>query len=761
MILKLGPCQPKAKDLPNSQFPKVGNRCFHEAWYYRKLPDGTMMHRDWLTYSPDINRVFCLHCMLFGKKSKKAWVSDGFCKFQNGSISLMGHETTDAHVEASLKVKMRELTLPLIPSIVEEKKKQVALNREIVGQLIEITKYLGYHSLAFRGHREQWSNINKGNFKDLVELMAKNSPALSIHISNLQISGRKELSFISWQRQNLLINALAQEILVIIKFEILNAKFFSISIDSTFDISKREQVSFVIRYTKEEKVFERLISIKESIFTTGQALFDLFIKVMEYNHLDWKTFLVGQSYDGAASMQGKYNGLQTKIKEVNPQAIFIWCHAHRLDLIITSTVGSCPKAVDLFGNMEKLFTFISCSKKRVSMYRDKQKKLYPNARVKALKKVETTRWMSQAYALTTVLETLDSILETLEDIKSFEGQVDFKTGAECTGLLCFLQSFNFLLTAHIFKRVFDFIEPVSRALQAHNIDILMAIELIKKTEKNIKCLRSSEMFFDIYESVRKFAKDNNFEFELTLPTRRLKRVPRQPGELSNDEQINDPVMAYKVNTYFVIIDKVSSELHKRFNNNSIMIAKDLSLLTIKVISSNMKNKSIPVDAFSSICNNYSKILDKEDIVREYEQLIKSNINLISLDKNVSVVLKALSDESDSSSSNYSVVENESIDDSQSILKTYQIFINKGLLNIFPNLFSVLKIGVTLPISSASPERTFSKLKLIKTRLRSTMIQDRLEDLMIISCESNIKTDTDKIIDNFAMRSSVLTKALTY
>lgn len=74
-------------------------------------------------------------------------------------------------------------------------------------------------------------------------------------------------------------------------------------------------------------------------------------------------------------MQSKYNGLQTKIKEVNSQAIFFWCHAHRLDLIITSAVGSCAKAVDLFGNMEKLFTFISCSKKRISMYREKQKKL--------------------------------------------------------------------------------------------------------------------------------------------------------------------------------------------------------------------------------------------------------------------------------------------------------------------------------------------------------------------------------------------------
>ncbi|CAI6375204.1 unnamed protein product [Macrosiphum euphorbiae] len=105
-----------------------------------------------------------------------------------------------------------------------------------------------------------------------------------------------------------------------------------------------------------------------------------------------------------------------------------------------------------------------------------------------------------------------------------------------------------------------------------------------------------------------------------------------------------------------------------------MIAKDLILLTTKVISNNMNNKNIPVDAFSSICNIYNKILNKEDIVREYEQLIKSNINLVSLDKNVSVVLNALSDESDSSSSNNSVVQNESIDDSQSILKTYQIFI---------------------------------------------------------------------------------------
>jgi len=44
---------------------------------------------------------------------------------------------------------------------------------------------------------------------------------------------------------------------------------------------------------------------------------------MESNDLDWKKYLVGQSYDGAASMQGKYNGLQIKVREINPRAVYM------------------------------------------------------------------------------------------------------------------------------------------------------------------------------------------------------------------------------------------------------------------------------------------------------------------------------------------------------------------------------------------------------------------------------------------------------
>ncbi|KAK4875840.1 hypothetical protein RN001_012262 [Aquatica leii] len=56
---------------------------------------------------------------------------------------------------------------------------------------------------------------------------------------------------------------------------------------------------------------------------------------------------------------------------------------------------------------------------------------------------------------------------------------------------------------------------------------------------------------------------------------------------------------------------------------------------------------------------------------------------------------------------------------------------------FLNLFVALRMLLTLPISVASAERSFSKLKLIKTYLRSSMSQERLVGLATISIEKRI------------------------
>jgi len=92
----------------------------------------------------------------------------------------------------------------------------------------------------------------------------------------------------------------------------------------------------------------------------------------------------------------------------------------------------------------------------------------------------------------------------------------------------------------------------------------------------------------------------------------------------------------------------------------------------------------------------------------------------------------------------------------SMKNMYKVVHDNNLASVFPVLHTALKIALILPVSSASTERVFSKLKIVKSRLRTTMTQNRLEDLLIISCERDISEviDHDKILKSFAEESSV-------
>jgi hypothetical protein len=79
-----------------------------------------------------------------------------------------------------------------------------------------------------------------------------------------------------------------------------------------------------------------------------------------------------------------------------------------------------------------------------------------------------------------------------------------------------------------------------------------------------------------------------------------------------------------------------------------------------------------------------------------------------------------------------------------------------LENLFPNIFVSLRVFLlTIPATAASAKRFFSKLKLAKNYLCSTMSQDRLVDLARLSIESEIarKVNFDNVITRFALKKS--------
>ena len=72
-----------------------------------------------------------------------------------------------------------------------------------------------------------------------------------------------------------------------------------------------------------------------------------------------------------------------------------------------------------------------------------------------------------------------------------------------------------------------------------------------------------------------------------------------------------------------------------------------------------------------------------------------------------------------------------------------------LKQAFPIILSLIIAALTIPISSTTCERTFSKMKLIKTTTRNTISDDRLSDLCVLAVERDFAIDFEKLIDDFA------------
>ena len=90
-------------------------------------------------------------------------------------------------------------------------------------------------------------------------------------------------------------------------------------------------------------------------------------------------------------------------------------------------------------------------------------------------------------------------------------------------------------------------------------------------------------------------------------------------------------------------------------------------------------------------------------------------------------------------------------DDHSILHLYNAIHETKLKTTFPNITIAFRIFLTMMVTNCTGERSFSKLKRIKSDLRNSMTQQRLNSLGLMNIEYEIldSIDFDKLIDDFA------------
>jgi len=71
-------------------------------------------------------------------------------------------------------------------------------------------------------------------------------------------------------------------------------------------------------------------------------------------------------------------------------------------------------------------------------------------------------------------------------------------------------------------------------------------------------------------------------------------------------------------------------------------------------------------------------------------------------------------------------------------------------DIYPNVYVLLVLAATIPVTSCECERSISMLRLVKTPLRSTMTQERLNGLAMMQYNRNIPIDVDEVVEKFAI-----------
>ncbi|GBM35492.1 hypothetical protein AVEN_257190-1 [Araneus ventricosus] len=86
--------------------------------------------------------------------------------------------------------------------------------------------------------------------------------------------------------------------------------------------------------------------------------------------------------------------------------------------------------------------------------------------------------------------------------------------------------------------------------------------------------------------------------------------------------------------------------------------------------------------------------------------------------------------------------------SENLPKTAISSLEKCDKTFFPNIYILLKLLAVVPVSVATVERSFSSLRL-KTYLRNTTLESRLNGLALFSIQRDIKIRYEEVLDKFA------------
>ncbi|KAJ8882800.1 hypothetical protein PR048_014614, partial [Dryococelus australis] len=369
------------------------------------------------------------------------------------------------------------------------------------------------------------------------------------------------------------------------------------------------------------------------------------ISTLETCNID-KYMMRGQGYDGAACMGRVIRGTRSYIQSQVPEAIYVHCAAHSLNLAISETcthqsirncLGTVEKNIHIFQHSEKTTCFTKHAEYKYRKY--------------------CTFETSSAVCYKMGAEVLCEMLETTKKLRL---DLFYFVVLSCNHNFCFL------FTPWRVYKVIAFLSAKFCSPQASTY-----LQLCRQQKMQVS---------------------HKWELTMEMPrtSSRQKNCDNSPA--TNREEY------YRRTLFIPFCDNFINHLEERFVNNKKLLTSFACL--------------VPTG------NSPTKFY-KNNLQDKYEGVLTAELMLWYIKFN-----KKGSD----------------------VPRSAISLLNDCNKDIYPNVNIALKIFVTLPVTIATPEHSFSTLQCLETYLRSTMGHGRLADLAAVNIYRQINISSEEVID---------------
>lgn len=411
-----------------------------------------------------------------------------------------------------------------------------------------------------------------------------------------------------------------------------------------------------------------------------------------------------QSYDFASNMSGHVQGTQAMLSKIVGHNIpYIPCQAHRLNTFVEHSCNASIIVAELFNTLESLYVFFSSSTKRGGYLQKKLLEIEGSLKICNLSK---TRWTARAESLKAVYISYEIIVSVLNDL-TIDKNVDQKTKIQALGLQKKCLSFDFIVSMYTMKTIMYQMKILTEQLEASDLNIVDGIVLIDCAVKSLKEIRNNtEHLNNLISTAKVFSLKMEVNPVVDFQRHHRKRLNPKKIDTNSNTQADFTLESFYRKEFNHVLDTLINLMAENLKSCLSSVQSIYHILSVPIKSTITLEDIKKAFSLFPPGSDMSKVTDFEGILCE--------INILRLNTD---------------------------DDSNNTLKLIMESSNK-LKTVIPLANALCRLAYTSPVSTATNERVFSILKFVKNHLRTTMTDERLDNLMVLNSSKDILDEID-------------------